>query len=98
MRLKTLRMEDYQISATHGFLPTSPPLERLPEYYEAWESICSNLYILRIEEQLAEKVAALPALNTNQLVNEPEWRRAHVLLGFITNAYIWGSKQSLEVR
>ena len=94
-----MRLEDYQVSATHGFLPNEPPLKRLPEYYEAWESICSNLStLLRIEKQLAYKVAKLPILSTKNLVHEPEWRRAYVLLGFIANAYIWGSKEPLGVR
>ncbi len=93
-----MRIEDYQVSATHGFLPSEPPLERLPEYYEAWERICSNLYALRIKKQLSGKIAGLPLLSTKELEHEPQWRRAYVLLGFITNAYIWGSREPLKVR
>ncbi len=92
-----MRLEDYQVSATHGFLPSEPPLQRLPEYYEAWERICSNLYALRIEKQLSGRIADLPLLSTKGLEHEPQWRRAYVLLGFITNAYIWGSQELLKV-
>lgn len=94
--MKAMRLEDYQVSATHGFLPSEHPLQRLPEYYEAWESICSNLCtLLRIEKQLAIEVGELPILSTKNLAREPEWRRAYVLLGFIANAYIWGSREPL---
>ncbi len=96
--MESMRLEDYQVSATHGFLIPEPPLDTLPKYYEEWEEICSNLYTLRIEKKLAGKVTSLPTLSTNNLVHEPEWRRAYVLLGFITNAYIWGCKETPNVR
>jgi len=70
----------------------------LPDYYNEWETICSGLYKLRIENQLAEKVTLLPVLSTKHLENEPAWRRAYVLLGFIMNAYIWGPAKALKVR
>ena len=92
-----MNLEDYQISATQGFLPFEPPLEKLPSYYEAWETICSNLYTLRINGWLEDKVARLLMLETKHLISEPQWQRAYVLLGFIMNAYIWGPKEPLEV-
>ena len=95
---RTLRLEDYGVSAIHGFLPSEPPLERLPNHYKAWETICANLYTLCIKNQLAGQVAALPILSTEKLLHEPEWRRAYVLLGFITHAYIWGSPKPSNVR
>ncbi len=96
--MESMRLEDYQVSATHGFLTPEPPLDTLPEYYEEWENIGSKLYTLRIEKQLAGKLTNLRTLSTKNLVHEPEWRRAYVLLGFITNAYIWGCKETPKVR
>ena len=93
-----VQLENYDVSATHGFLPSEPPLRRLPEYYHPWEDICSDLHILNLKCQLADRVAQLPQLDTRYLVIEPQWRRAHVLLGFITNAYIWGPKTPFAVR
>ena len=93
-----LKLDNYQISPTLGFLPSELPLTKLPKYYVEWETICSNLNALRIEKKLAARVAQLPLLTTLHLANEPEWRRAYVLLGFIANAYIWGSKRPVEVR
>ncbi|KAJ1954879.1 tryptophan 2,3- dioxygenase, partial [Linderina pennispora] len=35
-----LKLENYDISPTNGFLPTQAPLARLPDpYYEPWERI-----------------------------------------------------------
>ena len=93
-----LDLEDYQVSPTHGFLPSSPPIERLSDYYEEWEDICSNLYTLRINGQLTDRVARMPMLNTKHLKTEPEWRRAYVLLTYIASAYIWGPMKPLKVR
>ncbi len=92
-----LKLEDYQISATHGFLPSEPPLRRLPPYYTPWELIRSKLYGLRFTRRLTQRVADLPMLNTEHLTNEPEWRRAYVLLGYIAHAYIWGLDRPLDV-
>lgn len=42
-------------------------------------------------------VDALPILSTSRLQCESEWRRAYVVLGFISNSYIWGLEQPKEV-
>ena len=84
-----MRLADYQVSATTGFMPEDPPLERLPEYYNSWEDLCSNLNKLGITSNLEAKVLESPLLDTRYLISEPEWRRAYVLLGFITSTYIW---------
>ena len=93
-----MQLEDYDVSATYGFLPSEPPLNKLPDYYGAWERICANLYTLRSEGRLADEVSNLPVLSTEVLAHEPEWRRAYVLLGFIAHAYIWGSQEPSKVR
>ncbi len=92
-----ISLDDYQISAAHGFLPSQPPLQQLPSYYEAWESICSNLHGLRVKRVLEDEVSRMPMLGTEFLVSERQWRGAYVLLGYITNAYIWGAERPLEV-
>ena len=93
-----LKLEDYEVSSTHGFLPSEPPSTELPKYYAPWETISSNLYTLRVEKKLASIIAQLPMLTTHHLTNKSEWRRAYVLLGFIANAYIWGFGKPKEVR
>ncbi len=93
-----MKLEGYHLSLTHGFLPSTPPLLRLPAYYEPWEALCSDLHPLRVQQKLGSRVAQLPSLTTAYLVNNSEWRRAYVILGFIASAYIWGAQKPLEVR
>ncbi|OCK77490.1 Indoleamine 2,3-dioxygenase [Lepidopterella palustris CBS 459.81] len=84
------RLEDYHVSSTSGFLPSSPPLESLLDpYYTPWESIISVLPCLIRDGSLRERVAVLPLLETEILSTEEEWRRAYVILGYLCNGYIF---------
>ncbi|KAI5777219.1 indoleamine 2,3-dioxygenase alpha type [Geopyxis carbonaria] len=90
-------LEDYQISPENGFLPAEPPIERLSDpYYEPWEVIVANLQALILTKQIRRAVEALPTLSTSRLQTTPEWRRAYMVLGFISNSYIWGMEQAEE--
>lgn len=91
-------IDDYQISAENGFLPAEPPLERLSDpYYEPWELIVDDLQTLLSRKEIRRAVDSLPYLSTGRLESEAEWRRAYLLLGFITNSYIWGEEQAKDV-
>ncbi|CAG7942536.1 unnamed protein product [Penicillium olsonii] len=77
--------------AEHGFLPDGPPLTRLPNpYYEAWESIASELPTLIQTRQIRQKIDELPVCSTEHLATEAEWRRAYVIMGYFTHGYVWG--------
>ncbi|KAK5170142.1 uncharacterized protein LTR77_004727 [Saxophila tyrrhenica] len=89
--------EDYDVSLENGFLPTTPPLERLPDsYYEPWEHVVKNLQGLILSKRLREVVDRLPVLSTDRLFGEAQWRRAYSALGFIAHAYIWGGNKPAE--
>ena len=89
---------EYGISASLGFLPVQPPLQRLPEpYYDQWEVIITNLQGLLLSKRLSGVVEGLPVLSTEHLLEEPEWRRAYSILGFISHAYIWGGDRPIDV-
>ncbi|KAI9884265.1 MAG: hypothetical protein M1823_003955 [Watsoniomyces obsoletus] len=91
-------IEDYGISPSRGFLPNEWPLQRLPDaYYDPWEAIISNLQALLLTRRLRGIVEALPVLSTDYLHDEPEWRRAYSVLGFISHAYIWGGDTPIDV-
>ncbi|KAG5930149.1 hypothetical protein E4U42_002888 [Claviceps africana] len=84
-------LADYGLSPTHGFLPETLPLSRLPDpYYNKWEAIAANLQALVLTRRLRGLVDQLPVLSTIGLEHESEWRRAYSLLCFIAHAYIWG--------
>ncbi|KAF2103482.1 indoleamine 2,3-dioxygenase alpha type [Rhizodiscina lignyota] len=92
------RLSDYDVSALHGFLPTEPPLELLPDpYFAPWETVLRNLQSLMLTKRLRSVVDRLPVLETGLLRTEQEWRRAYLVLGFVAHAYIWGGDTPLEV-
>ncbi|KEY68255.1 hypothetical protein S7711_04786 [Stachybotrys chartarum IBT 7711] len=84
-------LSDYGISPTHGFLPDSLPLTRLPDpYYNKWEAVVANLQALILSRRLRGVIDRLPVLSTIGLEHDAEWRRAYSLLGFMAHGYIWG--------
>ncbi|KAH6605575.1 hypothetical protein Trco_004728 [Trichoderma cornu-damae] len=84
-------LADYGISPTHGFLPSTLPLTRLPDpYYNKWEAIAANLQALILSRRLRGVVDRLPVLSTVGLEHDAEWRRAYSLLCFMAHGYVWG--------
>ncbi|KAI9684412.1 MAG: hypothetical protein M1829_002222 [Trizodia sp. TS-e1964] len=84
-------LENYGLSAAYGFLPDEIPLTVLPDpYYARWEAIVSNLQGYLLSKRLRGIIDKLPVLTTSKLKTEPEWRRAYLLLGFLSHSYIWG--------
>lgn len=89
-------LDKFSISR-NAFLPASSPLEVLSDsYYQPWEAIAHNLPAL-VESGIRAAVSQLPLLNTDHLVSEAEWRRAYVILAFMTNAYVWGEDKPEQV-
>ncbi|KKA30368.1 hypothetical protein TD95_001034 [Thielaviopsis punctulata] len=83
-----------QLLANHaitanGFLPLASPLARLPPTYDAWEDIAHHLPKLLAAGDLRAAVDRLPVLPADGIQTEQEWRRAYVVLAFLTHAYIW---------
>lgn len=92
------RIEDYGITEQYGFLPAELPLQFLPDpYYSQWETIAENLQALLLSRRLRGVVQKLPVLSTSRLIHPAEWRRAYMLLAFITHGYIWGDDVPAEV-
>lgn len=91
-------LSKYSVSPYHGFLPEKPPLHRLPQcYYQPWEVIMDILPNLISHRLVRSKVNCTPTLNTSELSSEEEWRRAYLVLSFITHAYIWGDHEPSQV-
>lgn len=92
------RLEDYDVSELNGFLPSECPLEVLPAaYYRPWENIMRNLQGLILSKRLRGIVDDLSVLSTDLLRTDPEWRRAYLVLAFITHAYIWGGDRPQNI-
>ena len=92
------QLEDFDISERYGFLPDELPLQILPDpYYNKWEAVVGSLQALILSRRLREVVQKLPVLSTSRLVVPAEWRRAYLVLAFITHGYIWGGDVPAEV-
>ena len=90
--------DDYGVSQYYGFLPNELPLEILPDpYYKRWEYVVSNLQALLLSKRLRHTIESLPIVTASRLRTPAEWRRAYVLLSFMTHAYIWGGDRPEEV-
>ncbi|KAL8638287.1 MAG: hypothetical protein Q9228_004553 [Teloschistes exilis] len=89
--------EEYGISLEYGFLPAEPPLELLPDpYYNKWEAIVANLQALLLSRRLRGVIQQMPVLSTSRLQHPAEWRRAYMVLSFMTHGYIWGGDKPEE--
>nr|ACC96232.1 indoleamine 2,3-dioxygenase [Ovis aries] len=81
--------KEYHIDEDVGFaLPL--PLEELPHPYDAWISIARNLPELINNNQLRVEVEKLAKLSIDGLRGHKAQRLAHLVLGYITMAYVWG--------
>lgn len=91
-------LSDYGISPDRGFLPIELPLLVLPDpYFSRWEIIVENLQALILSNRLRGIIEGMPILSTSRLQHPAEWRRAYILLSFMTHAYIWGGDKPEEV-
>lgn len=92
------RLSDYGISRENGFLPDTAPLRRLPDpYYAQWEQVVENLQALILTQRLRGVIDKLPVLGTDGLIEESEWRRAYLLMGFMAHGYIWNGDKPADV-
>lgn len=91
-------LEEYEFSVQTGFLPETPPLRCLPDtYYAPWETVAQDLAASIQNGTIRQAVESLPVLNTTKLRTKPEWRRAYVVLSYLTHAYVWGGEIPKEV-
>ncbi|KAI9737270.1 MAG: hypothetical protein M1818_005803 [Claussenomyces sp. TS43310] len=89
----SMNLEEFRVSISNGFLPDELPLQSLPSlYYSRWEEIMKDLPSLLQGHLLRQSIDVLPILSTSNLKSEPEWRRAYVILCFLTHSYIWGGE------
>ncbi|KFA72108.1 hypothetical protein S40288_02300 [Stachybotrys chartarum IBT 40288] len=82
----------------NAFLPDRSPAAVLADpYYAPWELVAQHLSALIDAGGLRRAVLDMPVLATDRLQGEAEWRRAYVLLGFLTHGYVWGGETPDEV-
>lgn len=91
-----INLSEFGVSTKHGFLPDFNPLPRLSAFSE-WEDLVDEIPYLLKEGLFRQHADHLPILDTSNLQNESQWRRAYHLLSFMTHSYIWGGKVPSEV-
>ncbi|KAL4941828.1 hypothetical protein BDV06DRAFT_222738 [Aspergillus oleicola] len=91
-------LDEYEVSPRNGFLPDAPPLQCLPDpYYAPWEAVAQDLTARIRNGTIREAVNKLPVLSPSNLKTTPEWRRAYVVLSYLTHAYVWGGETPKDV-
>jgi indoleamine 2,3-dioxygenase len=91
-------LEKFDVSP-NGFLPEELPSKRLSDqYYESWEAVIQRLPSLLESKSLRGEVGKLRVLSTSRLSSMREWRRAYLILSFMTHSYIWEAGGPSEVR
>lgn len=73
-----------------GFLPEEDPLWRLPEPFEAWEAVASELSKLLLTDHLRPTLEGLPPFPSAALRTEREQWRAASLLAYMSSLYVLG--------
>lgn len=97
-----LNLLDEVLTTKQSLLPKENPLERLPHHYIHWENtadILPKLISQILEKKSCNKVSRyldarkllenLPKYEINNLKTEKEKRRAILLLGVFTHAWVW---------
>jgi indoleamine 2,3-dioxygenase len=90
-------LQDYGVSETRGFLSDEHPLTTFTDsYFTPWDNLISHLSTSISAGSVRKQIHNLPLLDISKLSTEPEYRRAYVVLGFLTHAYVWsaGSDES----
>lgn len=104
--LKQLKLSDYDMSETAGFMPPFEPCRKLPDYFKPWEDIIDDLPQLIDNKQIRERVKQLPELEISETTlgrwysktePGPVWWRAYVVATFIAQAYIWMDKADKDI-
>ncbi|XP_054421740.1 indoleamine 2,3-dioxygenase 1 [Pteronotus mesoamericanus] len=80
--------QEYHIDKDVGFALPNPE-DELPSPYDAWISIAKNLPDLIEHGELREEVEKLPMFSIEDLSGHKLQRLAHLVLGYITMAYVW---------
>ncbi|KIX93985.1 uncharacterized protein Z520_10322 [Fonsecaea multimorphosa CBS 102226] len=81
---------DYDVDFVLGFVSTKPT--ELPGYYAPWCELLLDLPHLLQAKTLKAQVNNLETLATDHLLTSAHWQRAYVVLGFLTQGFVWQEK------
>ncbi|KAG0936168.1 hypothetical protein G6F57_008091 [Rhizopus arrhizus] len=94
----SLSLEKYGISPVTGFLPSKPPMQRLPQAdFAPWENMLDGLHEALANQTIRKDIQKLPLLDSSRLQTTEEYQRAFLVLCFLSHAYVWGEKEAAEI-
>ncbi|KAG1501279.1 hypothetical protein G6F46_006048 [Rhizopus delemar] len=94
----SLSLEHYGLSPVTGFLPSKPPLQRLPDaYFAPWENRLDGLHEALADHSIRKDIQKLPLLDTTRLQTTEEYQRAFLVLCFLSHAYVWGEEEAAKI-
>lgn len=88
-----MTLDRYEVDATTGFVPSTPPLLQLDSHFDAWEQVAPDLSALIRSRRLRAVLERLPQLEANALTTRREQERGFLLLTHYVNAYVWGDTE-----
>lgn len=83
----------YAVDPATGFVPSAPPLQRLPHDYATWDALVPELSTLLRSRRVRHALRTLPDLDVRALQTQPERERALLLLSVFANAWVWGGHE-----
>ena len=97
--MKTLKLQDFDVSQECGFLPTIPAASvQLPEAFIELQQTAALLPKLLTTGKIRRAIANLPEVNLErETINEIQLRRLMQVYSYLTHAYVWGELDSIKV-
>jgi indoleamine 2,3-dioxygenase len=83
------RMGPERSLGERGFLPSPDPAQRLGEPFAAWEEVAGELPKLLAQRQARSALERMPVIDTVELGDGPELRRAMLLLSYFGHGWVW---------
>jgi indoleamine 2,3-dioxygenase len=88
MEKVTKILYEYDVDFERGFLPAQDPLTALPDEFQTWDNLASNLSAYINAGVIREKIEVLPLIEDFTLNSSAELERAMLLLSFFAHAYV----------
>ena len=82
-------LERFDVDPDRGFLPPEDPLDRMPARWSAWDRLGSDLSALIAIGTARRAIRELPDVDTDDLRNPAELRRAMLLLSVFGNTHVF---------
>ncbi len=88
------RLQGFQIDPDRGFLPSSDPLQELPNPFGQWEELAQDMPKLLAAGRLHTYLDRLPMLDVSTLHGDSEYERAMLILSYFGHGYVWGGAEA----